>query len=377
MEAGFLRKLSILIIIILTLFTGCSTKNTSDKSKWTNTIYSRIDVAPIDGGLEMEDYWVWGSAVVKGDDNLYHMYASRWPKSLPFHPGWMVASEIVHAVSETPEGPYEFSDVAMGARGAQYFDGRSVYNPSVLKHKDLYVMFYGGSTHPFADVTDPDTLTLQSAYTTVARSNKRIGIATSKTPYGPWVRRNAPALLTHPEKFYSFLTSNPSPWINEDGSVDLIFKTRSYGDKYPFQTKMKIGIAKAPSIDGPFEVASDEPVFSTENFGVVEDPFIWKDKTGYHMIAKDQYGDLTGKWHSGVMAHSTDAIKWELDKEPLAYVREIEWSDGRTIEMGQLERPFGLIQDGKLTHLFFATMDGPGEFNNSTKSWNMVLPLKE
>jgi hypothetical protein len=377
MEAGFLRKLSILIIIILTLFTGCSTKNTSDKSKWTNTIYNRIDVAPIDGGLEMGDYWVWGSAVVKGDDNLYHMYASRWPKSLPFHPGWMVASEIVHAVSETPEGPYEFSDVAMGARGAQYFDGRSVYNPSVLKHKDLYVMFYGGSTHPFADVTDPDTLTLQSAYTTVARSNKRIGIATSKTPYGPWVRRNAPALLTHPEKFYSFLTSNPSPWINEDGSVDLIFKTRSYGDKYPFQTKMKIGIAKAPSIDGPFEVASDEPVFSTENFGVVEDPFIWKDKTGYHMIAKDQYGDLTGKWHSGVMAHSTDAIKWELDKEPLAYVREIEWSDGRTIEMGQLERPFGLIQDGKLTHLFFATMDGPGGFNNSTKSWNMVLPLKE
>ena len=369
----------ITIIIILIGILGCTNNKevkTMDKAKWKNTLFDRIDVAPVGGGFEMEDYWVWGSAVVKGDDNLFHMYASRWPKSLPFHPGWMVASEIVHAVSETAEGPYEFSDVALGARGAQYFDGRSVHNPRVLKHKDLYVMFYMASTHPFAEVTNPDTLTLQSAYATVARSNKRIGIASSKSPYGPWERRNAPALLPHPEKFYSFFTSNPSPWINEDGSVDLIFKTRSYGDKYPFQSKMKIGIAKAPSIDGPFEVVSDDPIFSSENFGVVEDPFIWKDETGYHMIAKDQDGDITGKRHSGVMAHSLDAVQWELDKEPLAYVREIKWSDGRTIEMGQLERPFGLIQDGKLTHLFFATMDGPGGFNNSTKSWNMVLPLK-
>ena len=63
----------------------------------------------------MEDYWVWGSSVVKDDtDGLYHMFVSRWPKRLPFHPGWMVASEVVHAVSEAPEGPYRFSDVALG-----------------------------------------------------------------------------------------------------------------------------------------------------------------------------------------------------------------------------------------------------------------------
>jgi hypothetical protein len=373
---------SVLVLITIIGLWSCRNEQSAEtpiKKEWENTVFERIGVAPVGGGFQMEGYWVWGSAVVKGDDNLYHMYASRWPKWLPFHPGWAVASEIVHAVSETAEGPYEFESVALGARGAQYFDGRSSHNPRVLRHKDLYVMFYMGSTHPFAQITEDkaDTLTTQSPYMCVARSNKRIGIATSKSPYGPWERRNAPALLPDPEKFYSFFTSNPSPWINEDGSVDLIFKSRSYGDKYPFQSKMKIGIAKAPSIDGPFKVVVDEPIFSTENFGVVEDPFIWRDATGYHMIAKDQYGDITGKWHSGVLAHSLDAVNWELDKEPLAYVRRIEWSDGEIIEMGQLERPFGLIQDGKLTHLFFATMDGPGGFNNSTKSWNMVLPLEK
>ena len=159
----------------------------------------------------MEDYWVWGSSVVKDEnDGLFHMFVSRWPKGLPFHPGWMVASEVVHAISETPEGPYRFSDVALSARGAQYWDGRSVHNPRVVKYKDTYVMFYMGSTHPFEEITDPKVLTLSSPYTIVARSNKRIGIATSKSPYGPWVRRDKPVLETAPDTFYSFLLSPES-----------------------------------------------------------------------------------------------------------------------------------------------------------------------
>ncbi|MEI6893255.1 MAG: glycoside hydrolase family protein [Colwellia sp.] len=342
------------------------------KKEWKNTLFNRIGVAPVDGGLQMDDYWVWGSSVIKGDDGLFHMYASRWPKSLIFHPGWVVASEIVHAISETAQGPYKFSDVAMGARGAQYFDGRAVHNPRVIKHKDLYVMFYMGSTHPFEDINTQESITFKSPVVMVAFANKRIGIATSKSPYGPWERRDEPVLPTKPDTFYSYHTSNPAPWINEDGSVDLIFKARSYTDK----DNMVIGIAKAPSIDGPFEVITDEPIFSKKKFGVIEDPFIWKDESGYHMLAKDQHGDITGHKHSGVLAHSIDAVHWELDKEPLAYTKEVEWSDGNTIKMGKLDRPFGLVQEGKLTHLFFASMDGPGGFNQATKSWNMVLPLK-
>ncbi|WP_299583059.1 glycoside hydrolase family protein [uncultured Sunxiuqinia sp.] len=379
-------KKSFLIILMgitaSVFFAGCSSDNTGEKAdntkqrEWYNLIYDRIGTAPVDGGLQMEDYWVWGSAVVKGDDSLYHMYASRWPKKNPFHPGWMVASEIVHAVSETPEGPYEFKDIALGARGAQYWDGRSVFNPQVVKYNDLYVLFYAGTTYPFDDVTNPDTLKLGTSYPVVARSNKRVGIATSKSPYGPWERRDTPALETKPNTFYSFLTSNPTPWINEDGSVILMFKSRAYRDKYPYQSRMQIGMATAPDINSVFEVVSDEPVFSEDKFGIIEDPFIWKDESGYHMIAKDQYGKITNHHHAGVMAHSNNGIDWELDKQPLAYERVINWSDGKSIKMGQLERPFGLIENGKVTHLFFATMDGLGGFNRSTKSWNMVLPLK-
>lgn len=367
----------LLFLFVAALFYGCAEgKQEKREPVWENQIFSRIGVAPVDGGFTMDDYWVWGSSVIKGEDSLYHMYVSRWPKFLPFHPGWMVASEIVHAVSEMAEGPYRFSDVALPPRGAEYWDGRSTHNPRIVKHKDLYVLFYMGSTHPFDEVTNPDTLTLSSPYCTVARSNKRIGVATSKSPYGPWERRDDPVLDTRPGTFYSFLTSNPAPWIEEDGTTTLIFKSRQYKEGFPYQSSMSIGVAKASSFEGPYEV-HPEPIFGMDKMGEIEDPFIWKDDQGFHLIAKDQRGMLTGERHDGVLAHSTDAITWIPDTAPHAYSRLIRWSDGQEIRMGQLERASILIQDGELTHLFFATMDGPGGFNNSTRSWNMVLPLKK
>lgn len=331
--------------------------------------------APVDGGFRMEGYWVWGSSVLRGEDGLYHMYVSRWPRRLPFHPGWMVASEIVHAVSKNPEGPYQFNDVVLPARGAEYWDGRSTHNPRIAKYKDTYMLFYMGSTHPFDDITDPGVLTLQSGYATVARSNKRIGIATSKSPYGPWIRRDTPVLDTKPGTFYSFLTSNPSPWINDDGSVILVFKSRAFNKTFPYHGDMSIGVATAPSYDSPYQVTGSL-IFSKDKIGEVEDPFLWKDEKGFHLIVKDQRGGITGRKHSGLIAHSKDGIHWELDEQPLAYTKTVRWSDGTIQEMGQLERAFGLIQNGVMTHLFFATMDGPGGFNNATKSWNMVIPLK-
>jgi hypothetical protein len=44
--------------------------------------------------------------------------------------------------------------------------------------------------------------------------------------------------------------------------------------------------------------------------------------------------------------------------------------------MGQLERPFLLFENGRPTHLFAATMDGPGGFNNATESFSFAIPLE-
>jgi hypothetical protein len=340
-----------------------------------NALLQRIDKAVLGGGFEMEGYWVWCPSVVKGDDGLYHMFASRWPKRLPFHPGWMVASEVVHATSKTVEGPYKFSEVALPARGPQYWDGRSTHNPKIVRWKDTWVLFYMGSTHPFDDPR-PEQLALDGPYTTLARANKRVGIATAKSPFGPWTRRDRPALDTRPGTFYSFLTSNPAPYIERDGSVLMVFKSRAYKDKYPYQTPMFLGVARAPHFDKPFTVVSAQPIFGVGHGGEVEDPFIWKDKQGFHMIAKDQRGDITGERHGGFIAHSPDGERWKVDAAPRAYSKRLTWTDGRVQVMGQLERASILIENGVMTHMFFAAMDGSGGFQNGTRTWAQVVRLK-
>jgi hypothetical protein len=182
------------------------------------SLYEKLLLAPKNGGFRMEGYWVWCGSVIRGEDGRFHMFASRWPKHLPFHPGWLVASEVVRAISDTPEGPYEFQEVVFAARGAQYWDGRSTHNPHITKHGDTYVIYYMGSTSPLPDVLPEEPFGADDPRCIVARANKRIGIATSSSVLGPWKRNDAPVLSTRPEKFDSFLVSNPAPCIHEDGS---------------------------------------------------------------------------------------------------------------------------------------------------------------
>lgn len=337
-------------------------------------LFERLLPAPINGGFRMEGYWIWCGTVVQGEDGRFHMFASRWPKDYPMHPGWLIASEVVRAVADTPEGPYAFQEVVLPARGAEYWDGRMTHNPHIIKHGDTYVLFYTGSTNPLPDAAPGQPLQLDDLRVLAARAGKRVGIATSKSVFGPWERRDAPILATRPGKFDSFLTSNPAPCIQEDGSVLLIYKARQYeGNTHG---KMTIGAAWAEHYDAPFRILSEDPVFPPSLFHL-EDPFIWKTESGYNLIAKDMDGRVCGEKHAGIHACSSDGLHWELNSNPKAYSRTVAWDDGSSITMGNLERPFLLFRDGRPTHLFAAVADGSGGFRNASNTWNMVIPIAQ
>jgi hypothetical protein len=328
--------------------------------------------APRGGGFAMDGYWVWCGSVVQGEDGRFHMFASRWPKQLPMHPGWLVQSEVVRAVSDTPEGPYRFEEVVLPARGAEYWDGRSTHNPHIVRHKDMYLLYYMGSTHPFAEPED-NVLAMDDPRVIAARSNKRIGLATATSVRGPWTRRDAPILDVRPGKFDSYLTSNPAPCVHEDGSVLLIYKARRYvGHHF---SEMALGAARAEHFTGPYVPVSDQPIFPPSDIHL-EDPFIWKTADGYRMIAKDMNGSIGGEKHGGINAFSEDGLRWRIADQPQAYSRTVTWDDGTVSRMGNLERPFLLFQQGRPTHLFAATADGDGNFGGRN-TWNMVIPLRE
>lgn len=73
---------------------------------------------------------IWGGSLVKGEDGLYHMFYARWPKKIGWE--WVNYSEIAHAVSKSPFGPFEHRDVALPDRGPQFWDGSTTTTPPFI-----------------------------------------------------------------------------------------------------------------------------------------------------------------------------------------------------------------------------------------------------
>ncbi|GGZ23549.1 hypothetical protein GCM10007049_15660 [Echinicola pacifica] len=333
----------------------------------------RLLPAPVGGGFAMEDYWVWGSSVVKGEDGKYHMFASRWPKEIGFGK-WVSNSEIVRAVSDTPIGPYEFQEVVLPPRGREHFDGLVTHNPRMIKFGEYFLLYYMGTTYDF-DIPNTSENIWADGRASKAWLNKRIGMAYSKSVKGPWTRMDQPILSPRPGKWDATITSNPSPVVNEKTNEILMI----YKSSVDLNPPLLLGVTKAKHMEGPYERLKEEPIF---NFATadspdndVEDPFVWWVKDHYELIMKDRFGKICGEPGGGIHASSYDGIHWELAEKPLAYSKNILWSNGETVHHNHFERPSLLIEDGKPTHLFAATGLGPKDWEFE-KTWNMVIPLK-
>jgi len=192
----------------------------------------RLLPAPAGGGFAMTDYWVWGGSVVRGEDGNYHMFASRWPKHLPFMAAYQTHSEIVRAESKTPEGPYSFKEVVLGDRGSEYWDGRMTHNPTIHKSGDTFLLFYIGATYTGPKPDEEELVGGECPKPRESYSTIRIGLATAKSVFGPWRRRDEPILSPRPGKWDGTVVTNPAPCVLEDGRILLLYResatTRSF-----------------------------------------------------------------------------------------------------------------------------------------------------
>lgn len=317
----------------------------------------RILPAPRNGGFAMDGYWVWCGSVIRGEDGRYHMFASRWPQSLPFFEGYLRASEVVRASADEPEGPYQFEEIVLPARGPRHWDGMMTHNPTIHRSGKGYLLFYIGSTY-----RNP-----RDCYGGI-----RIGLATSASVHGPWDRPDQAALEPRTGKWDSTVVTNPAPCVLPDGRILLVYRSNTpHG--------LRLGAAMAKDAHSPFVRISDEPIIRFEGNHFVEDPYIWQVGDHFEMLAKDWTG-ITGESGAGIHASSRNMLDWELMPQPKAYSRHVTWADGITTEQGHLERPQLLLKDGHPTHLFLSTGDGPPGFEAMkrtamTRTWNMVIPL--
>lgn len=351
-----------LLIGFLILF-GCS-----DKSHQDNVFYQKWDISPAGGAFKMDDWIIWGGSVIKAEDGNYYMFASRWPKNLSMR-AWVTNSEIVLAVSSKPEGPYEFEQVILSARGKDYWDGMVTHNPNIQYHEGKYILFYTGLTYDF---TQPkDSVPTRNMYER-AWNNKRIGIAVADSPRGPWKRMDKPIIEPRRGLWDGAITSNPAPVIHKDGSAVLIYKSAPvpYPERHQ-NGKMRFGVAKADHYLGSYKRTGEHNQIIMKPVDTdIEDPYVWYDGSKYFMLAKCMNELITGEKGAGFISYSLDGIEWQVLENPTAYGKTVELSDGSVEKMAKLERPQVLLENGKPTHAFFACR------NSESEIFNIVRPLK-
>ena len=363
----FVKMAKTILVLIFFVLLMCACSQIPESAPDFKIEFGKVDRK---SAFVSEEQSIWGGSLVKGEDGLYHMFYSRWPKA----PGWVWVShsEIAHAVSESPFGPFEFRDVSLPVRGANYWDGLCTHNPTIHKFDGKYYLYHMGNTGDGKLLGSPGKEQLNWLH----RNNQRIGVAVSDSPYGPWQRFDEPVLdiSDNDDAWDSLMTSNPSVCRRPDGGYLMVYK--AVGKEFPMPNGGPVVhcIATSDSPTGPFKKHPD-PVFMFEGERFpAEDPYIWYQDGKYRAIVKRIKHIGNERVFSLVHYDSLDGFDWQPGKYHDISERIVTWKDGEVQQFDHLERPQVFIENGEPVALLCAA-DTRDE-NRVRHSFNIQIPLK-
>jgi hypothetical protein len=215
------------IVSVLIVFCSCEQKK-NGVAPGELDFQSMIQPIPAMAKFINDSLYIWGGTLVKSHiDKKYHLFYSRWPREHGFS-AWVTSSEIAHAVSDSPFGPFDFKDVALPHRGVEYWDGMYTHNPTVHFFNGKYYLYYTGN---FGDgeITG-------SHLNWTHRNNQRIGVAIADDPNGPWKRFDNPIIDISPDTTAhdAQMVANPSVTQMPDGRFLMVYKAVARKRPQPF-----------------------------------------------------------------------------------------------------------------------------------------------
>jgi len=310
------------------------------------------------------EYNIWCGSEIKGDDGKYHLFYSRWPLKLG-HVAWVTHSEVAHAVSDTPFGPWTHHDVALPARGTNFWDGSCTHNPTIIRVGKKYYLYYMGN---YGDGV------VKSPLNWTHRNHQRIGVAVADSPDGPWQRFNKPVLDVSSDTNApdALAVNNPAVTLRPDGSMLMIYKAIGLKRPLPFGGPVVHLAATAQNPLGPFTKHSGEVFGAKGIMFAAEDPIIWRGAGSYWAIVKDNDGNFTHRGYSLALWQSADGFDWKLSKHSfVANPGTIRWADSHEEKLTALERPQLLFENGLPVALCCAAA------NNKSRdgTFNLQIPL--
>ena len=285
----------------------------------TSDTWGCQDVLPryVDNGIEDNEWSYWGGNIRTGDDGKYHLIVCRWPENAEKgHMAWP-NSEVAHAVSDNPLGPFKVKGKGIG-KG---------HNPEFFRINDgRYVLYVMRARYIADDISGPWTK--------------------SKFDFDPRDRKIIEGL------------SNVSFCQREDGSFMAV--CRGGG----------IWISKTGL--SPYYQVTNKSAYPPYD-GRYEDPVIWKTNIQYHMIVNDWYGRIA------YYLRSKDGMEWKVEPGE-AYMPGITtYTDGTEVDWYKYER-IKVLQDeyGRAIQANFAVIDSSKWAdlpNDHHSSKNIGIPL--
>jgi len=311
----------------------------------------RLQAISEDNILKTEGYYNWGASIIKGDDGKYHLFYSRWKKELTFS-AWLTHSEIAHAVSSNPAGPWKYKETVLTSHGQGHWDAITAHNPKIKYFKGKYYLYYvstnlGDNKYTEADLIEIARVGNNHPDWAVLRPNQRTGVAVSNSLDGPWTRMDKP--LIEPSGPIVTLTVNPAITRGKDGKYYLVVK----GDKpneVRFIRDQALAISDSPS--GPFEIQAN-PVI---DYMDTEDMSIWYDNDRDYFYGVFHAHSFVG------MVSSEDGKEWKKATEYALLPKRIKQTDGSYLVPDRMERPFVFIEDGEPTVLSMAIKKGDDSY---------------
>ncbi len=286
--------------------------------------------------VEEPGYTIWGTSPIYGDDGKVHLFVARWPCELKVDPGWRTHSEIAHYVSDSPEGPFLFSDVALKAPEDGKKGGLAPANPAIHKVDSLYALFYiandGIENHP---------------------SNQYICLAVSESLYGPWRKAGRDGVILEPsqnEHYWNYKASNgvnnPAFLQHPNGGYFLYFKSE----------KARMGLAVAENLEGPY-VQLPFPV--TANDRNIEDGYAFLYNGKFALLTTDNHGIIEAG--GGILWTSEDGIRYNTYEKGFHRINQYANIDMKQVavhygpqgrDYAKFERPQLLLKEGKPSFMY-------------------------
>lgn len=332
------------IVVLFILIVGIGYAQNQQASLEESFISKNLEWKGV--AVQDDDYTIWGCAPIIGKDGKAHIFAARWPEK-NVDPAWRKSSEIAHYVSNSPEGPFEFSDIAITGTGKNTWDKYAPHNPEIKKIGNKYVLLYIANN----DYHQPPH-----------GSNQKIGMAISRSLYGPWKKVGKTGEILNAE--------NPTKWnyksnmgvanptfLKVKSTYYLYFKTKTTGGV------LKYALATSKKLKGPYSIL-DRPV--TANKGTLEDGTAFYFKDHVYLLTTDNHGQNTGIVGGGTLWKSKDGINFKLEDATIGYKRIPayfkEYNPEKVIKIygadPKLERPKILMIDNKPKYLY-----GPSGWN--------------